>query len=197
MNTFESLSSHSSVEVENLQSKGLPHASIGFTEFNRTTTPLQGSIVLQTLSSHSSTPEFQRNVTPNGSTFLQIPQTESSSIEFDDSILTSNQPRFQISINELEKIKLKIENMTKQHQIEILKIFKKYNHIKLNENKSGVFINLSFLPKLVIDEINKFILYIDAQENSIQYLENQCEEYKNTFFTEKDNKDNVMLYNRE
>ena len=27
--------------------------------------------VLQILSSHSSTPEFQRNVTPNGSTFLQ------------------------------------------------------------------------------------------------------------------------------
>ena len=30
----------------------------------------------QTLSSHSSTPEFQRNVTPNGSTFLQTPRPE-------------------------------------------------------------------------------------------------------------------------
>ena len=30
----------------------------------------------QTLSSHSSTPEFQRNVTPNGSTFLQMNKTK-------------------------------------------------------------------------------------------------------------------------
>ena len=29
----------------------------------------------QTLSSHSSTPEFKRNVTPNGSTFLQKDKT--------------------------------------------------------------------------------------------------------------------------
>ena len=32
--------------------------------------------IRQTLSSHSSTPEFQRNVTPNGSTFLQTPRPE-------------------------------------------------------------------------------------------------------------------------
>ena len=47
----------------------IPNEILG--EYDETTTPLQGSVVLQTLSSHSSTPEFQRNVTPNGSTFLQ------------------------------------------------------------------------------------------------------------------------------
>jgi hypothetical protein len=104
---------------------------------------------------------------------------------------SSSSPSF-----DLEKIKLKIENMTKQHQIEILKILKKHHHIKLNENKSGVFINLSFLSNHVIDELIKYIHYIDAQENSIRHIENQCEEYKNTFFTEKDNKDNTVLYNR-
>lgn len=96
---------------------------------------------------------------------------------------------------DLEKIKIKIENMSKQHQIEILKILKKHQNIKLNENKSGVFINLSFLSKNIIDELNRYINYIEVQENSIRYLENQCEEYKNTFFTEKDNKDNNVLYN--
>lgn len=101
-----------------------------------------------------------------------------------------------ILFNDLEKMKLKIENMTKQNQIEILKILKNHHNIKLNENKSGVFINLSFLPKIVIDEMMKYIHYIDAQENSIRHLENQCEEYKNTFFTEKDNKDNTVLCNR-
>lgn len=101
-----------------------------------------------------------------------------------------------ILFNDLEKMKLKIENMTKQNQIEILKILKNHHNIKLNENKSGVFINLSFLSKNVIDEMMKYINYIDAQENSIRHLENQCEEYKNTFFTEKDNKDNTVLCNR-
>ena len=73
---------------------------------------------------------------------------------------------------DLEKIKMKIENMTKQNQIEILKILKNHNNIKLNENKSGVFINLSFLPKIVLEELTKYIHYIDDQENSIRHLEN-------------------------
>lgn len=84
---------------------------------------------------------------------------------------------------DLEKIKIKIENMSKHHQIEILKIFKKYSNVKLNENKSGVFINLSFLSSTTIEELVKYIDFVEAQESSIRQLENQCEEYKNNFFT--------------
>ena len=84
---------------------------------------------------------------------------------------------------DLEKIKIKIENMSKHHQIEILKIFKKYSNVKLNENKSGVFINLSFLSNTTIEELVKYIHFVEAQEDSIRQLENQCEEYKNNFFT--------------
>ena len=36
---------------------------------------------VQTLSSHSSTPEFKRNVTPNGSTFLQNVRTDRDILE--------------------------------------------------------------------------------------------------------------------
>ena len=43
--------------------------------------------IRQTLSSHSSTPEFQRNVTPNGSTFLQ------SGVEDDNEALNSDEKR--------------------------------------------------------------------------------------------------------
>ena len=95
----------------------------------------------------------------------------------------------------LEKIKTKIESMGKNHHIEILKILKKYNNVRLNENKSGVFINLSFLQKNVIDEIIKYIDFIGVQEDSIRYLENQRDEYKNIFFIdEKQDKDNEILY---
>ena len=45
----------------------------------------------------------------------------------------------------LEEMKFMIEGMTKNHQIEILKIMTKNVAVKINENKSGVFVNLSFL----------------------------------------------------
>lgn len=98
------------------------------------------------------------------------------------------------STTELEQMKLRIENMNKQHHIEILKILKKNANVKLNENKSGVFVNLSFLQKSIIDEIASYISYITDQESSIRHLETQCEEFKNTFFIEKEDKDNNVLY---
>ena len=95
----------------------------------------------------------------------------------------------------LEKIKTKIESMGKQHHIEILKILKTHNNVRLNENKSGIFINLSFLQKDVIEEIVKYIDYISSQEDSIRFLENQQDEFKNSFFTdEKQDKEIVPLY---
>ena len=99
------------------------------------------------------------------------------------------------SVNELETIKTKIESMGKQSHIEILKILKNNPNVKLNENKSGVFVNLSFLSKEMVDEIIKYIDFISQQENSISYLETQKEDFKNTFFTEKEDKDNYILYN--
>jgi hypothetical protein len=99
-----------------------------------------------------------------------------------------------ISTFELEKIKSKIESMSKHHHIEILKILKKNTNVKLNENKSGVFVNLSFLSKNVIDEIVSYISYITDQETTIRHLETQKEDFKNTFFLEKEDKDNVVLY---
>lgn len=87
------------------------------------------------------------------------------------------------STTELDKIKIKIENMSKYHQIEILKILKKHSNVKLNENKSGVFINLSFLSNSIVEELIKYIHFVEDQENSIRNIENKCEEYKNNFFT--------------
>lgn len=94
----------------------------------------------------------------------------------------------------LEQMKAKIESMSKTHHIEILKILKKNSAIKLNENKSGVFINLSFLSNSVLDEIKEYLNYIQDQEVSLSELETQKDSYKNSFF-EKGDKDNASLYN--
>jgi hypothetical protein len=96
-------------------------------------------------------------------------------------------------VDELSAMKARIETMNKTHHIEILKILKRFPTVKLNENKSGVFINLNYLPEEATDELQKYIDYIDAQESEIMTVESRKEEYKNAFFTEKQNKEEGVL----
>jgi hypothetical protein len=86
---------------------------------------------------------------------------------------------------DLEHMKNKIENMTKNHQIEILKILKQNHSVKINENKSGVFVNLTFLPEKTLLEIRDYLNYVHDQEKSLSELESQKKKYKDTFFDEQ------------
>ncbi len=88
----------------------------------------------------------------------------------------------QVTNDSLSLMKDKIERMPKNNQIEVLKILKKYQGIKLNENKSGVFVNLSFLSNETLDEIDKYVSYVNDQETVINTIETQKQEFKNTFF---------------
>jgi hypothetical protein len=96
------------------------------------------------------------------------------------------------NIEKIENIKKVIETMNKYHQIEILKILSK-NLCKINENKSGVYVNMSFLPDEVINEMQSYIDYIKDQEDSLNRMEYQKEEFKNAFFVEKEDKDNMTI----
>ena len=58
---------------------------------------------------------------------------------------------------------------------EILKILKE-NDVKINENKSGIYINLSFLSNEAIDKIEKYIKYVDEQEATLSIIERQKDE---------------------
>ena len=89
---------------------------------------------------------------------------------------------FKITTESLTDIKDKIERMTKANQIEILRILKNNPTIKLNENKSGIFVNISFLPRETIEEIVKYVKYVCDQENIINEIEHQKQEFKNTYF---------------
>ena len=95
-------------------------------------------------------------------------------------------------IQDLEVLKKKIESLNKNHQIEILKIFLE-NDIKVNENKSGIFINMSFLETDILEKINKYLMYIQEQESNLNSLETQKEEFKNTYFNLKGNKGNISI----
>ena len=104
-----------------------------------------------------------------------------------------------ISIEKLEKLKNNIEAMDKLNQIEILKIItNNKNKNKINENKSGVFVNLSFLPQNTIQEMLNYIDYIKDQEETIKIMEYQKTEFENSFFVEKEDKDNSIIhYNQQ
>jgi len=92
------------------------------------------------------------------------------------------------SVSELNYIRDTIEKMNKFNQIEILRILNKHENITLNENKYGVHINLSELDKEIIYELTLFIKYVNTQEQTLNSIEQQKENYRNTYFS-KDIKD--------
>ena len=94
----------------------------------------------------------------------------------------------------LETMKSTIEKMGKKQHIEILKILKQNNNIKINENKSGVYINLSFLPDKTILELEEYIEYINDQEKTLEILETEKEKYKNTLEIETEKHKNTFFH---
>lgn len=87
---------------------------------------------------------------------------------------------------DLEELKRKIDGLNKQQHIEVLKIIHEICPTTLNENKSGIYINMSFLTKEAIDRLKSFIEYVEDQENMLKPMESQKEDFKNTFFIEKE-----------
>jgi hypothetical protein len=84
----------------------------------------------------------------------------------------------------LASLKNNIERMPKHHQVEVLRILKSHKSAKLNENKNGVLVNIAFLTKEVLTELNNYVKYVQDQESTINNIEHQKQEFKNTFFSE-------------
>jgi hypothetical protein len=95
-------------------------------------------------------------------------------------------------MEDLDRIKTAIESMNKYNQVEILKILNK-NECKLNENKSGVYVNLSFLSEDTLTQLRNYISYTRDQEDTLITMEYQKEEFKNSYFIEKEDKDNATV----
>lgn len=92
---------------------------------------------------------------------------------------------------EIQKLKERIEKLTKHHQIEILRILSVKNAI-INENNNGSFINLTELDNNIIESLYEYIKYVDAQEDSLKEIESEKERLENKFF--KDNKEVGNVY---
>jgi hypothetical protein len=114
-----------------------------------------------------------------------------NTIEFAASIYGGGRPPF--TTEELDAMKMAIEKMNKYQQIEILKILTETSS-KVNENKSGVFVNLSLLAPEVLRKLHQYVHYTKDQNENLDTIEYQKAEFKQSFFTEKENKDNPILY---
>jgi len=99
------------------------------------------------------------------------------------------------SVSEINYIRDSIENMNKFNQVEVLRILNKNSEVTINENKYGIHINLSELSKEILDELNVYINYVKTQEITLKSIEQQKEDYKNTYFS-KDIKDNSKIFNK-
>lgn len=93
---------------------------------------------------------------------------------------------------DLEQMKTIIETWTKKHQIEVLRIIHQGTPSIINENKSGIYVNMTFLTNETIDQLRQYIDYVQDQESMLKPLETQKEDFKNTFFIEKEVKDNMI-----
>lgn len=86
---------------------------------------------------------------------------------------------------DLLKIRDEVEKMEKIHQVNILKILKKYN-IDFTENSNGTFVNMTILNADILEEINSYISYVTLQQKQLNKVEQDKERYKKEFY--KDNK---------
>lgn len=87
---------------------------------------------------------------------------------------------------ELEQLKTRVEKLEKDQQIEILRILNEDQKVKLNENKSGVYVNLSFLPEDTMIKIKTYLNYISEQEKILRMTENKKENFVKTYFDDED-----------
>ncbi len=88
----------------------------------------------------------------------------------------------------IKEVKIRIENMSKYHQIEILRIFVKAGMKNINENKNGSFINLTEVSDKTIEIVRDYIKYVDTQTQELSNAETKMSKIQETFF--KGDKDN-------
>ena len=82
----------------------------------------------------------------------------------------------------LTNIKNKIESFDIENQLKLFQQLYKMN-IKYSSNNNGVFINLTTVESDIIDEIIKFIKYIDEQSAILNDFEEKKHEYEKKYFS--------------
>ena len=75
----------------------------------------------------------------------------------------------------LSIVKERIEQMSVHHQIEVLQLVYDLSLNNLNENKNGVFINLTQQSPNTIEILSNYIQYITKQQSQLTEMENETD----------------------
>ena len=82
----------------------------------------------------------------------------------------------------ISNLKDRIEMMDKYHQVEILRILRRFPEVKTNENNNGTFVNLTEVPLEIIKELEKYTDYVDEQQKLLKKVETEKEHLEQAFF---------------
>lgn len=89
-----------------------------------------------------------------------------------------------IETNYFEFLKLltnEIEQLPHHYHIGILQIIMKDEEECINENKNGIYVNMSELKRKTIATIKKYLEYIHFQEQNLHKIEAEHENVKSNF----------------
>lgn len=95
-------------------------------------------------------------------------------------------------MTDLRELKESIELMSKNHQIEVLRILCNRQGIPINENQNGTFVNLSSMSREDIDSLKEYSAYVKDQQKTLAIIESKKQFIQNKYFN--CNKDNKSLY---
>ena len=77
----------------------------------------------------------------------------------------------------------KIEAMSRQHQVEVLRILTSANpRPAMNENNNGTFVNLTSLSPTLLSCLRSYVRYVDEQRDHLMIAEKEMERLDNTYF---------------
>ena len=86
------------------------------------------------------------------------------------------------SFEQLQILTQKIEQLEKDRQIEVLRIIHSGQSNIINENKNGIYINMSSLTDDIIDNLKTYLTHINTQEKELIINEKIMQDFQNTFF---------------
>lgn len=87
------------------------------------------------------------------------------------------------NLDTLVAMKTAVESWEKYHQVEFLRILVRGHKSKINQNKYGIFVNLSCLGRDVVAELQNYVDYVNAQMSTLRAREREKEEYRQQLST--------------
>jgi len=103
------------------------------------------------------------------------------SMNIAETATTTPSENVKYSVEKLKQLKKIIDNKSSEHHEKILEIIVKHD-INFSENNNGIFLSLNKLPNHVVDEIEKYLKYIDEQEKILSTIETAQEGFEKEYF---------------